>query len=166
MILRNTGESYQHRQIIDNISIQTLWIKCFLTLKLIASIHFSTIWKTYRPNNGFASTNRELIIYSERPAYDRSSTTNCRCQCTRVSNSKPMNTINPVENVILIAMLNSLQKITEKCFKKCVPKPGTSLGASEQKCIAMCMDRFMDSWNLVSRTYVRRIQREQGGGGF
>lgn len=58
------------------------------------------------------------------------------------------------------------QKITEKCFKKCVPKPGTSLGGSEQKCIAMCMDRFMDSWNLVSRTYVRRLQRESGGGGF
>lgn len=58
------------------------------------------------------------------------------------------------------------QKITEKCFRKCVTKPGTSLGGSEQKCIAMCMDRFMDSWNLVSRTYVRRIQREQGGGGF
>ncbi|XP_031635707.1 mitochondrial import inner membrane translocase subunit Tim13 [Contarinia nasturtii] len=68
-----------------------------------------------------------------------------------------------------IAVANAQElvtKITEKCFKKCVTKPGTSLGGSEQKCIAMCMDRFMDSWNLVSRTYVRRIQREQGGGGF
>lgn len=59
-----------------------------------------------------------------------------------------------------------LQKMTEKCFKKCVAKPGTSLGNSEQKCIAMCMDRFMDSWNLISRTYVKRIQQEQGGAGF
>ncbi|KNC22379.1 hypothetical protein FF38_08815 [Lucilia cuprina] len=29
------------------------------------------------------------------------------------------------------------------------------------KCISMCMDRFMDSWNLVSRTYGNRLQREQ-----
>lgn len=30
-----------------------------------------------------------------------------------------------------------------------------------QKCVAMCMDRYMDSWNLVSRTYTSRIQRER-----
>lgn len=57
--------------------------------------------------------------------------------------------------------------MTEKCFRKCVTKPGTSLGGSEQKCIAMCTDRFMDTWNLISRAYVRRLEREQsGGGGF
>jgi len=68
-----------------------------------------------------------------------------------------------------IAVANAqelLTKMTEKCFKKCVAKPGTSLGNSEQKCIAMCMDRFMDSWNLISRTYVKRIQQEQGSAGF
>lgn len=27
-----------------------------------------------------------------------------------------------------------LQKMTEKCFKKCVSKPGTSLDSSEQVC--------------------------------
>ncbi|XP_030379630.1 mitochondrial import inner membrane translocase subunit Tim13 [Scaptodrosophila lebanonensis] len=53
-----------------------------------------------------------------------------------------------------------LTKMTEKCFKKCVGKPGTSLDSSEQKCISMCMDRFMDSWNLISRAYGQRLQRE------
>jgi len=53
-----------------------------------------------------------------------------------------------------------LQKISDKCFLKCVTKPGTSLDNSEQKCVAMCMDRYMDAWNLVSRTYIQRIQRE------
>ncbi|XP_076337661.1 mitochondrial import inner membrane translocase subunit Tim13 [Tachypleus tridentatus] len=64
-----------------------------------------------------------------------------------------------------IAVANAqelLQKMTEKCFKKCISKPGTSLDNSEQKCIAMCMDRYMDSWNLVSRTYSNRIQQERG----
>ncbi|XP_055547833.1 mitochondrial import inner membrane translocase subunit Tim13-like [Wyeomyia smithii] len=63
-----------------------------------------------------------------------------------------------------IALANAqelLTKMTEKCFKKCIGKPGTELDSSEQKCIAMCMDRYMDSWNLVSRTYTQRIQREQ-----
>ncbi|XP_056644599.1 mitochondrial import inner membrane translocase subunit Tim13 [Diorhabda carinulata] len=64
-----------------------------------------------------------------------------------------------------IAVANAqelLTKMTEKCFKKCISKPGTSLDSSEQKCVAMCMDRYMDSWNLVSKAYSMRIQRERG----
>lgn len=53
-----------------------------------------------------------------------------------------------------------LTKMSEKCFKKCVVKPSSSLDSSEQKCIAMCMDRYMDSWNLVSKTYSTRLQKE------
>ncbi|XP_047987653.1 mitochondrial import inner membrane translocase subunit Tim13-like [Cydia fagiglandana] len=63
-----------------------------------------------------------------------------------------------------IAIANAqelLTKMSEKCFKKCINKPGTALDSSEQKCIAMCMDRYMDAWNLVSRTYSSRIQRER-----
>ncbi|XP_067010300.1 mitochondrial import inner membrane translocase subunit Tim13 [Anabrus simplex] len=63
-----------------------------------------------------------------------------------------------------IAVANAqelLTKMTEKCFKKCIYKPGTSLDSSEQKCIAMCMDRYMDSWNLVSKAYSNRLQRER-----
>ncbi|VDI49961.1 mitochondrial import inner membrane translocase subunit Tim13-like [Mytilus galloprovincialis] len=55
-----------------------------------------------------------------------------------------------------------LQKISEKCFKKCITKPGTTLDSSEQRCVAMCMDRYMDSWNLVSRTFSNRLQKEAG----
>ncbi|XP_076762890.1 mitochondrial import inner membrane translocase subunit Tim13 [Xylocopa sonorina] len=53
-----------------------------------------------------------------------------------------------------------LSKMSEKCFKKCIVKPGTSLDSSEQKCVAMCMDRYMDAYNLVLKTYSARIQRE------
>ncbi|XP_022647804.1 mitochondrial import inner membrane translocase subunit Tim13-B-like [Varroa jacobsoni] len=63
-----------------------------------------------------------------------------------------------------IAIANAqelLQKMTEKCFQKCVVKPGSSIDNSEQKCLSMCMDRYMDSWNIVSRTYSTRIQRER-----
>ncbi|XP_054290425.1 mitochondrial import inner membrane translocase subunit Tim13-A [Macrosteles quadrilineatus] len=63
-----------------------------------------------------------------------------------------------------IAVANAqelLTKMTEKCFKKCVQQPGTSLSNSEQKCVAMCMDRYMDAWNSVSKAYSNRIERER-----
>lgn len=53
-----------------------------------------------------------------------------------------------------------LQNMSDKCFLKCVPKPGTSLDNSEQKCVAMCMDRYLDAFNLVSHTYAQRVNRE------
>ncbi|XP_031828494.1 mitochondrial import inner membrane translocase subunit Tim13 [Nomia melanderi] len=63
-----------------------------------------------------------------------------------------------------IAVANAqelLTKMTEKCFKKCIIKPGTTLDSSEQKCVAMCMDRYMDAYNLVSKAYSDRLQRER-----
>ncbi|KFQ12061.1 Mitochondrial import inner membrane translocase subunit Tim13, partial [Leptosomus discolor] len=53
------------------------------------------------------------------------------------------------------------QRMTDKCFRKCIGKPGGALDNSEQKCIAMCMDRYMDAWNAVSRAYNSRLQRER-----
>ncbi|XP_039620528.1 mitochondrial import inner membrane translocase subunit Tim13 [Polypterus senegalus] len=79
--------------------------------------------------------------------------------------SGKMDTGSIMEQVkVQIAVANAqelLQRMTDKCFKKCVGKPGSSLDNSEQKCIAMCMDRYMDAWNTVSRTYNSRLQRER-----
>jgi len=64
-----------------------------------------------------------------------------------------------------IAVANAqelLQKMSDKCFRKCVSKPGSSLDNSEQKCVSLCMDRYMDTWNVVSRVYAQRLQREKG----
>lgn len=50
--------------------------------------------------------------------------------------------MNQVRQQMLIANTQELLgKMTEKCFKKCISKPGTELDNSEQKCVAMCMDR-------------------------
>ncbi|KAI8338572.1 Tim10/DDP family zinc finger-domain-containing protein [Chlamydoabsidia padenii] len=62
-----------------------------------------------------------------------------------------------------LAMANAqelINKINEKCYLKCVPKPGSSLDSGEQQCLSKCMDRYMEAWNVVSRSYVNRIQRE------
>ena len=34
-----------------------------------------------------------------------------------------------------------------------------------QKCLSMCMDRYMDAWNTVSKTYTTRLQKEHSQGG-
>ncbi|KAM6962916.1 mitochondrial import inner membrane translocase subunit Tim13 [Aplochiton taeniatus] len=79
--------------------------------------------------------------------------------------SSKMDTGTIMEQVkVQIAVANAqelLQRMTDKCFKKCIGKPGGSLDNSEHKCIAMCMDRYMDSWNTVSRAYNSRLQRER-----
>ncbi|XP_076057682.1 mitochondrial import inner membrane translocase subunit Tim13 [Oratosquilla oratoria] len=65
------------------------------------------------------------------------------------------------QQIVIANTQELLTKMGEKCFFKCITKPGSSLDSSEQKCLAMCMDRYMDAWNLVSRTYSGRLQREK-----
>ncbi|THD18359.1 Mitochondrial import inner membrane translocase [Fasciola hepatica] len=64
------------------------------------------------------------------------------------------------QEVALATTQALLQNMSDICFKKCISKPGTSLDNSEQKCVATCMDRYVDSWNLVSKTFAARIRRE------
>lgn len=53
-----------------------------------------------------------------------------------------------------------LQKLNEHCFERCIPKPGTSLSKGEETCFTACMEKYMQAWNTVSKTYVARIQKE------
>ncbi|XP_050071666.1 mitochondrial import inner membrane translocase subunit Tim13-like [Anopheles maculipalpis] len=79
-----------------------------------------------------------------------------------LSSSQKDELMTTIKQKIAIANAQELvTKMTEKCFRKCVGKPGQDLDGSEQKCIAMCMDRFMDSWNVVSRALTQRLQQEQ-----
>ncbi|KAI3604476.1 tim10/DDP family zinc finger domain-containing protein [Moniliophthora roreri] len=64
--------------------------------------------------------------------------------------------MNQVRNELAQANAQQLMNnMNERCYKACVTKP------------ARCLDRFMDTFNIVSRTYTARITRErleeQGG---
>lgn len=61
---------------------------------------------------------------------------------------------------------NIRQNINEKCFERCVPKPGSSLASGEQTCVTQCMEKYMAAWNEVNATYLRRIQQEIGNNAF
>ncbi|EDR08537.1 uncharacterized protein LACBIDRAFT_327047 [Laccaria bicolor S238N-H82] len=67
-----------------------------------------------------------------------------------------------VRNQIALANAQVLMNSsTERCFTKCVPSPSSSLSSYEQACLSKCMDRYMDAFNVVSRTYMSRISRDR-----
>lgn len=61
-----------------------------------------------------------------------------------------------------------MQKITDKCFVRCVTRPGAKLDDSEKMCTAKCMDRYLDAMALVSQAWAARAKQQaamQGGMG-
>lgn len=51
-----------------------------------------------------------------------------------------------------------IENIDNNCFKKCVPKPGSSLSSSETSCHSQCMDKYIAAWNVVNAAYIRRVK--------
>ncbi|XP_065908505.1 mitochondrial import inner membrane translocase subunit Tim13-like [Dysidea avara] len=71
-----------------------------------------------------------------------------------------------VRSQVAIATAQELiQKVTHKCFIKCVHSPGSDFDSREKKCLQNCVDRYLESWNLVSRTYSSRLQKDSYAGG-
>lgn len=51
-----------------------------------------------------------------------------------------------------------VQTMADKCFAKCVHKPGKSLSSSEQHCIAKAMDRYLEVMTVVFRTLASKAE--------
>ena len=58
------------------------------------------------------------------------------------------------------------QKITDKCYTRCVSKPGPRLDKYEMECMAMCMDRYMEAMTVVSQTWAHRMKQQAAQGGM
>lgn len=56
------------------------------------------------------------------------------------------------------ALAEMSQNITQKCFEKCVSRPGSQLDTKQQSCLAMCMDRYIDTMQAVSHRVMQRGQ--------
>jgi import inner membrane translocase subunit TIM13 len=52
-----------------------------------------------------------------------------------------------------------VSKITENCFDKCITQPSTSLNGQEDLCVNQCLEKYMRSWNVISKSYINRIQQ-------
>nr|GME01840.1 mitochondrial import inner membrane translocase subunit Tim13-like [Ipomoea batatas] len=44
-----------------------------------------------------------------------------------------------------------LQTVREKCFDKCITKPGSSLSGGESSCISRCVDRYIEATGIISK---------------
>ncbi|KAL1235083.1 Mitochondrial import inner membrane translocase subunit [Trichinella spiralis] len=51
------------------------------------------------------------------------------------------------------------ESISEKCLKACIKKPGKTLESSQQKCLYHCVDRYLETTNLVAVTYRNRLEQ-------
>ena len=52
-----------------------------------------------------------------------------------------------------------MQKISERCFEMCVPRPGSRLSNSEQSCLSSCMDRYYETMGLVTQAVAKKSGR-------
>lgn len=50
--------------------------------------------------------------------------------------------------------------LSENCFRQCILKPSDSLSAQDEQCITDCAGKFMRSWNLISKEYIARINKQ------
>ncbi|EXJ89576.1 hypothetical protein A1O3_02643 [Capronia epimyces CBS 606.96] len=57
-----------------------------------------------------------------------------------------------------------ISKVNEVCFANCITNPGTSISAGENKCLNACMEKYFDAWNVTSRVFTTRVQRESATG--
>ncbi|KAG1746262.1 Tim10/DDP family zinc finger-domain-containing protein [Suillus occidentalis] len=72
--------------------------------------------------------------------------------------------MNGVRSEIALASAQELiNKTNEKCFAKCITKPGTSLSGSEEAgtCLSRCLERYLETFNMISKTYSARLSRER-----
>lgn len=67
-----------------------------------------------------------------------------------------------VRNQLAIANAQELiNKMNEKCFEKCITKPGPSLTSADEACVTRCTERFLEAFNIISKTYMARVGRER-----
>lgn len=51
--------------------------------------------------------------------------------------------------------------MNEKCFAKCITKPSDKLYPGDEQCLSRCTQRFMEAYNVVSKTYMTRLSKER-----
>ncbi|KDD74440.1 hypothetical protein H632_c1313p1 [Helicosporidium sp. ATCC 50920] len=97
-----------------------------------------------KPGGGCACAEITAVLYSERG----------RPSLGFVDMSRPTDgqVMDSIKQQMAVAFLQSFyQTVRDKCFKMCVTKPSTSLGSSEQQCLARCCDRYADATNIVGQ---------------
>ncbi|ETM38057.1 hypothetical protein L914_15528, partial [Phytophthora nicotianae] len=54
------------------------------------------------------------------------------------------------------ALQELTQNLQEKCFDKCITRPNGKLDGKQQNCLALCINRYIDTMKVVSEVMVQR----------
>uniref|UniRef100_K3WST5 Mitochondrial import inner membrane translocase subunit n=1 Tax=Globisporangium ultimum (strain ATCC 200006 / CBS 805.95 / DAOM BR144) TaxID=431595 RepID=K3WST5_GLOUD len=54
------------------------------------------------------------------------------------------------------ALQELTQNLQEKCFDKCITRPAGKLDSKQQNCLALCINRYIDTMKVVSEAMVQR----------
>lgn len=54
------------------------------------------------------------------------------------------------------ALQELTQNLQEKCFDKCITRPQGKLDSKQQNCLALCINRYIDTMKVVSEAMVQR----------
>ena len=49
--------------------------------------------------------------------------------------------------------------VRDKCFAKCVTKPGGSMSSGEAQCLSKCVDRYVEATKMISSVVLSAYQR-------
>ena len=52
-----------------------------------------------------------------------------------------------------------LQTVRDKCFNKCIPKPGSSISSSESTCVNRCVERYIEATGIISKAVLKLADR-------
>eukprot|EP01039_Chlorochromonas_danica_P001945 gene1945-2123_t len=58
------------------------------------------------------------------------------------------------------AMEQAISKMTDRCFQICSGKKGDGLDSGEVNCTVNCMDRYLDTMQLVSQALANKQQQQ------
>ncbi|CAH7674800.1 Tim10/DDP family zinc finger-domain-containing protein [Phakopsora pachyrhizi] len=107
-----------------------------------------------------------MFPFSSSSANDSSSSTSTNSNITSSLSSSNSSKAEQLKQEVTqqLALANAqelINKINEKCYARCITSPSNSISSREQKLISNCMDRYLEAYNIVSRTYVDRITKER-----
>eukprot|EP00938_MAST-03A_sp_MAST-3A-sp1_P006687 g6687.t1 len=61
------------------------------------------------------------------------------------------------QQVSIQALTNMVNTMTQKCFEKCVTKPGDSLSSREQRCLDACVKNYQKTMMTVKNTIEKQV---------
>lgn len=47
----------------------------------------------------------------------------------------------------------------EKCYKRCVPQPASSLSGTEKSCMSQCVNKYLGTLDIVSAEWNRAVNQ-------